>query len=756
MEKIVAGVSYSQGHLSVPAAGRTIGMSLHSWVEPLAATFSALLHAATTNSHEDALVERYRATFSPLLPVLTSKVSSPELELRLAVSALLCEWLVARLANPTRRGFSFDEAERWFLGEVGGAVPGLVLSNTDWIPRDCLAKLEDVSFGCDFVDLLPYILEVFELVDAEGKLPSRTTRRARQRAKGVVYTPSDVSDFIVSETLTPWAKLGVSNGLPTCVDPACGTGPFLRSALSYLARIKHSADMPLWELVQCLYGMETSHQAIQSCAFVLLTHCLTESRGLPIAPWRVWQVIRGNLAVVDSTLVAPNQQNKGNVKQLRRRRTQLRHDLLSQRAPTASLPLSIPNAQATLRGGSEVITKPVSLSYIFPEVGDGFTVVFGNPPYSRLPYDGYQGIRAANFKTAPSVADEVSSLYPLFVEMIWRFGHPDRSSGGMVLPMSIAYSTVSQIARLRNAIREVPGDWRFAFFDRTPDSLFGDDVKTRNTIVLWHHDGSTANTCFWTGPLVRWNSRNRKDLFRELAFVKLGKYPIARVIPKLGSHMERDVYLQLRGRRFTLAPLVRQIPISALELGAENPRVVFLSSTGYNWISTFREVPTWQNEVTSVGVPPSVRAIACPTEDDAAFAFASLSSRLVYWLWRVEGDGFHVTYDFVRRLPFHPSVCSLDDRADLLQLAGQLWSEMQRYPVESTNAGRTRVSYYPYACRSSLDAIDAILIRNLALPADFLPFLRRFVRENILAGRQEELRTNPALRRLILMEDADE
>ena len=39
-------------------------------------------------------------------------------------------------------------------------------------------------------------------------------------------------------------------------------------------------------------------------------------------------------------------------------------------------------------------------------------------------------------------------------------------------------------------------------------------------------------------------------------------------------------------------------------------------------------------------------------EEHAEVVFAILSSRLTYWLWHVEGDGFHVGAWFVKQLPF--------------------------------------------------------------------------------------------------------
>lgn len=734
--------------LSVPGPGRTINKTVSPWSEAIAEVFSMLLTLVSDTRYRSVLIERQRATFNPILPLPSFGDLSYELESRLAVSALLCEWFVARLANPSCKNLTLDEAESWFLGDTASHIPGLVLSNTNWLPSNCLSPLRKIRISSEFLDLLPYILEVFDLLDVDGRIISRSSRRARQRTKGTVYTPSDVSDFIVQRTLSHRLPSQVPSEIPTCIDPACGTGLFLRSALYILE--KHSEDTPFWELLPYLYGMDISHQAVQSCAFVLLACCLKESPHLPIAPWRVWQYIRGNLVVVDSTLVTTNQCTRNNAEILSIR-TQLRQDLLSPEIPihswfkhTSTLSIAQPKMS---------LIESIHLDDIFPEVTNRFDAIFGNPPYSRLSHDDYQGIRAATYETAP-VKGKMGLLYPLFVEMMWRFAHPRKSSGGMIIPMSIAYSTSSQIKRLRAAIQEIHGDWRFAFFDRTPDSLFGDDVKTRNAIILWHRDIKSKNTRFWTGPLLRWNSRNRKQLFSNISHADLGTFSITKLIPKLGTHLELETYHRLRKSEVLIASMVAEVEMSHLTPGLEDPRLILINSTGYNWIPTFRIVPASQNKDAEVDIPPSIRAYTCGSEEDADFVFACLNSRLTYWLWRVESDCFHVTREFIRNLPFHTSIVSSSDLEKLRELSKNLWIEMQCYPVKSVNAGRTRTSYYPYACMSILDSIDAILARSLTIPTEFLIFLSRFVTENIVAGRQQEMQTNPALRRIKITEDA--
>jgi hypothetical protein len=739
--------------LSVPEAGRTITASMQNWVEPIAEAFTNLLQAASASGQEERLVERYRLTLRPIVPALDQTPISSELELRLAVSALLCQWLTAGLDNTNSNDLSLEEAETWFLADATNYVPGLILSDSNWIPDDCRRILGQISFDHDFADLFPHVLQIFELIGTDGNRFDKKRKRSYQRATGIIYTPSDVSGFILRETLAPWIKLEATKEDFKCLDPACGTGLFLRTALSVLAGAPSNVGTPPWELVQRLYGMDISPQAIQSSTFVLLAHCLHLSSNCPISPWGMWQLIRSNLCAIDSTTVNFEEVNSATTEDPRALRLQAKLNLLSPSITPETRAIKKSSASYAEVADQVITTEPISLRSIFPEVTNGFSAIFGNPPYSHIRKDQYQAIRIANFRTAPNLRAREASFYPLFVEMMWKFGSTVTCSGGMVLPMSIAYSTSTQIRHLRAAIQEIPGNWRFSFFDRTPDSLFGDDVKTRNAIVLWHRNSRSGQSHFMTGPLMRWNSRNRMNLFRSITYTNLGKCSISKLIPKLGSPQERDIYIGLRSQQSRLESLIKQVPVSKARLEMDQSSVVFYNSTSYNWIPVFQTEPISRNRQGDESTSPSIHAIVCPTQNDAAFVFASLNSRLIYWLWRVEGDGFHVTYDFIRRVPVHPSAFSTEDLKYIQDLAARLWSEMQQNPVVSTNAGRTTVSYYPYICRETLDAIDTTLVRNLGLSSDFISFLRRFVLENILAGREKEVETNPALRRFRTTED---
>jgi len=745
--------------LSIPAAGRTIFSSARRWIEPLSLVFGTLVKNALVKNRQIDLWQRYRKTFFPVVPSLDMMPIAPETELKLCISAILCEWMLCRAANPDIKTISFEDAECWFVGDTKGFVPGLLLSETDWIPPECTKELEDLSFDVNFLNLLPYILELFDNVTTNGSIPDKQSLRAMKRRMGVVYTPTDLADFIIGQTLGHHRKafpIEMAEGTFAVLDPACGTGIFLRSALDAMKKTwgtKHST----WDLVKCLYGMDVSPQAIQSCSFILVGHCLNDLKQEGLSPWRIWQAIRGNLAVVDSTLVVRDQTRSDDSFSKARLRAQIRAELTMSSTSENLESLHKRNTAASESRHSSYLSstcleptvgKPSKLEDSFPERSDGFSVVIGNPPYSRLPWDSYTGVRAANFRTAPSSPNKKSSsCYPLFVEMMWQQTGSKLSSAGMVVPLSIAYGSSPSIRHLRKAIEEKPGTWRFAFFDRTPDSLFGDSVKTRNAVVLWSKDLNTDVHNILTGPLLRWNSRNRKTLFNQIDYTPLIGISIHEFIPKLGSDFEVGLYYQVRKENNKLSSLYGQAHNAGV-FERRDGKLVFYNSTAYNWIPIFRVLSDSFDHNLRQDMRPSLRALDCIDEKYAWFVFACLVSRIAYWLWRVEGDGFHVTKEFIDRLPFHPYALSEHSFEQLVFLAERMWIGMLKHPVESINKGKRTVSYYPYACEHELDTIDSILLGSHGLPNNCVSFLKRFVMENIVAGRYDEIQTNPALRRL--------
>lgn len=741
----------------MPGPGRTIWGCVEKWATPLSLAFHALIMSAEEKKLQSAIANKYNLTYNPLPPVGDGFFLQPEKAVKLSSSALLSIWMLSRVLCRNENVLSLYNAEKWFLKGMRENFRG-VASVDGWPEDKCIQPLLSLSYDDDFRDLFPYILETFEMSpnllqtysDDFVNKGKRTYSHLMKRRYGMFYTPSDVSEYIVNQMISSWNR---SNGKThcgslniTCLDPACGTGVFLLAALRGI-RYHHSHTSQQGSLhtaVHSLYGMDISCQAIQSAAFVILLECAKDVIDKKLSFWSAWQAIRGNFAVIDSTLVQGTgtsySQKKKDSQDLR---TMIRETLLDRDVDINVLYRYLKYRKRNKHLKLNNLFLDIRLGDIFEEMCEGFTFVIGNPPYSKIPHDQWNEKRRRIFISMPDKNTiGAANTYPLFVEMMWRFTKHDPARGGMIVPLSIAYSSGKPLKTLRYAIQNIKGEWTFYFFDRTPDSIFGDNIKTRNAIVFFRRD-EDSQSIINTSSFLRWTSRNRVSLFENLRAQTLDSISIENFIPKIGTGIEMATYKLLLSKREKVRKWWKSLPASAL-LPNYNTRHIFYYSTAYNWLPIFRSIPTLKN-TNGVIVPKSIRRMIFESERNARFFFAVASSRLAYWLWRVEGDGFHLTSNFMARLPFHPSLFSSGNVHELENLAEALWVKLRQYPIVGVNSSQTTINYCPYKCGDVLDKIDSIIVNAYGIDYGFLTFLKEFIVNNIIVGRENETKYKPIL-----------
>ncbi|MDP9050693.1 MAG: hypothetical protein M3O31_08220, partial [Acidobacteriota bacterium] len=460
------------------------------------------------------------------------------------------------------------------------------------------------------------------------------------------------------------------------------TGVFLRAAFSRLIECGLCPDAA----VASLHGIDIEECGVDMCAFVLLVDWLLargqRTRG-PVEP--LWRAIRQRLICADSL--------------------------------------------AILDGVTTTATLFAHENDIPSWSRNGFTVMLGNPPYARL---GDRKDLTWLGERYSCLADPSMStdLYLPFVELLCsqlRSG----GVGAMVVPMSIGYGTGHALRRLRETTGVVGGKWIFEFFDRTPDALFGDDVKQRTAIIsrVATHENKVI-----TGPIMRWTSRNREKLFKLIPTVDMGTFSIAAGVPKVGTDTQGSALIQLRARAECLGDDLVTAKRLVPPFKSSSDTKIYVAGTAYNWLSIYRNGPA----VTTNAKDPSTSSVLELDFEDSRTADASyalLSSRLVYWLWRVEGDAFHVPSGWVSGIPISLKNLGPITVDRLASLGIHLWSKIVEQPVFSVNGGRTTLSYCPHSQPELLKAIDAELIQALGLPFDLGDELARFVRELTVAGR---------------------
>lgn len=572
--------------------------------------------------------------------------------------ALIGEWLVAASVEAPCAAEGLRAAHQWFWQGSDRALGDA--------PE--LAVPLKVSDAVEVRALMPYLLDPMAAATRRDVLNAQSTNRERRtrKASGVYYTPGDVAYLMARRVMA--ADRQASQRL--WLDPAHGSGVFLRAALCATYDEPGARDR--------IYGVDIDPLAAETSAFVLTAEDLFRNPDGP-APWERWHRFRRNLATGDALLIDAG-------------------------AALGQLPLPIGSEDRQCEGYPLGCFGPWRLESVFPEAAIvGFSRIVGNPPYAPLQQgDAATYIRRLHPVTGPSACQDIS---PVFVELCTDL-LPDDGALALVLPLSVVSSTRAPFPELRSYLVDQPGWLELLSFDRVPDALFGDDIKTRNAIV---HLDKKAPPRLTASPLYRWTSRTRKSALTGIPTTSIaGLEGVPTTIPKIGAEWERDLLLVCSKRSRYLDKWATQRCLLALtaatrSIGTEQSELLAIAPTAYNFLSVVRD----PHQAVSDGHDSqnSFFILHFGSDQYASAAYALLNSRLAFWLWHIIGDGFHVTSTLFGRLPVPTTGQGELER--LADLGDQLWKEALQSPVVSTNRGRTTVAYPTWTQADVIDKIDA-------------------------------------------------
>lgn len=358
----------------------------------------------------------------------------------------------------------------------------------------------------------------------------------------------------------------------------------------------------------------------------------------------------------------------------------------------------------------------------------GFDAIIGNPPYAEVPKDLGRPLLRNTFKTALDRWSRDEDLYTMVVERSLRLLKPKAGRFGMILPLSISFSTKRPFIALRQVLSEEKGQWLWSHFDRIPSSLFGNEVRTRCTIAVLSRTPEETKFKAATTSLLRWNAEYRECLFKTLNFARLS-LDISSGIPKVSSQVQADVLNKLISANAPLAlDLARSIPFNDLAAAAPDfPQpCVFVGGTAYNWFPAWRDIPETTNMDGEPSLPARTAGFRFQNEENANIVFALFCSSMGYWWWAVASDAFNLKKWLLERFPVSISMIPEQARKELAQLGASLRRELKRNYVYKDNKGRIGNFFLP-ACEKETAAIDAFLGRAVPpLSAKFFEDIRDF------------------------------
>lgn len=506
-------------------------------------------------------------------------------------------------------------------------------------------------------DTMFYVLEAFEYVESYT---------GKKKEKGIYYTPSDVVDYIVSSTLDMYfEKANFDNVsasekkelVENCkiVDLSCGTGIFLSYAINKLFEYYYKSGIEKEEAffliyVNNLYGIDISYSAVETTRFLLMLNNLRDISDVE----KYYDVLTRNIQQTNALDLIDN-------------------------------------------NGVECINSIFS----FRNKATKFSCIIGNPPYSK--YDA--GIRCGFVSSTGKSTDK---LYLLLLEECMKITN-ETSVTGLILPLAISYNQSVAFKAVRALIEKDKAEWRIAFFDRSPDALFGDDVKTRNAILF--RITSQSYFSLRTTTLNRWNSNNRKELFENINFSDMYKEPIRHGIKKLGNSLEKET-----------VDALDKMSTPRIDVDS-NQDFIYYYTTGYNWLSFFIDEPL---RVNILNKKTSSTAQKYKVKENKFLEYALLCSTITYWLWMVGGDGFHVRASFINNLPYDLNKIDEKNKEELIERGMVLWKQVQKYKIVSVNASIKTINYSYICCFETIMKINSIIVKVFGLNESFEKYVNNW------------------------------
>ena len=705
----VADAENAASRLDIPRRGHVLSTSAETYGQPLREAVVVLSNSLAREPQCAAIYENLFgiARWQPMPDMVR-----PPAEM--ASWAIVSMW-VSAVASGARTSASLMDAERWFVKSNSASRLTSLLSGE--AIRQAEALLGSRHDSTAYLQLLPYVL------DPHGpgsrlsvrRDPKTGAARLRKRAEGVFYTPADVAEYMAAACID-LVDLSETPGPPAVFDPACGTGVFLRAALKEL-RERHPGSCAFAIASECLFGADIDPWPLDAAAFVLLSDVWREDRGNGRAPIELWRRLRRNFVCIDTLRIDPAKPcfDHGSCRQ----------------PPQVDSPAA--------RNTPDDAGGRVPLSHLFPALDRGPRVIIGNPPYSNVGDRQDFAALGRAFQTLAVRPQPGAEIYLAFVEQMIRLAHEDGCAGALVLPLSLACHVGPQFSTARKLISETQGHWRFAFFDREPHALFGEDVKTRNGIVVWTRAPSDDRAVLATGPLRKWRGDSRAAMLRTLRYTGID-CDIRTGIPKVDGDRQAAALQILGARQTRLEQAVLDIArINLAHAPSADDRTVFVGPTAYNFLNVFLKPP---RSILSSGPQLSEHplfSITCASRNDALAVFAVLTSHLAYWWWHSHGDGFHVSRRFIATLPFGHELLTGSNGAKLVGSGAELWSHIRPNPIISLNRGRTSLAYTPNGHDDIRGQADRVLADLACLEDAFVDELQQFTARTVAATLHAEI-----------------
>lgn len=338
-----------------------------------------------------------------------------------------------------------------------------------------------------------------------------------------------------------------------------------------------------------------------------------------------------------------------------------------------------------------------------------YDCIIGNPPYVTLGKNG--------------------NLFIPFVNFLMDYTS-EKSFSALILPLSICYSKGKDFLFLRRRIIQDCATWEFYNFDRSPDSLFGDQVKTRNTIVFRY--SGIQNKSLFSTKLQRWTSEKRISVFKSNSLCDISDLNIASCIPKISNSELKPLYSALSENKDCI--------LDSLSRNGDESTLLMINGTAYNWLCVYDHIPPSTNENGELYLSTTSKVYYAPDKASRNFYLALLSNRIAYWFWTTIGDGFHVNSSFLSNYRISRKNFT-DEQFQVLSNLGEKYSiSIKQHPTVSFNARKKIINYSHWESIDTVKQIENIILQALNIPNDRGDIIANWYKKHVQCGRKTEIK----------------
>ena len=312
------------------------------------------------------------------------------------------------------------------------------------------------------------------------------------------------------------------------------------------------------------------------------------------------------------------------------------------------------------------------------------------------PYVSKRKVKGYTFKGFAT--DDSPDIYAPCTERAAQITRPEGRMT-LILPISAQFGT--DFASLRKQLQNRFSNLWVSAFSRNPAALFSAGLGVRSTIVVGAGNGTNGNTLHVT-KTHRWFDESRPAIFETLIYTNANSVKDLVGWARLPNEGLRDIFATTvsSGRLGQLA--VRR---GASKLGFKNIALY--------WLAVFREdPPAYELDLTPFTDTP-IKHLHLASEDDTRLALAIAASKLGFVWWYCTGDDFNVTGETIKGIPVDVSALSSTGRARLRDLGDALEADFPNHVLFTKYAGKWMGNYVLAEMRDITDQIDAILADEL-------------------------------------------